>query len=201
MGEAAVEARISMQVPPIPERSLWRPNFSNIAGITSIASVMRLLSGRNFTCHDEANSPPWAGNATFARRMLEILPLRQHFPVATEERVPRKLWLVGGREVYVLTEDAQPASFSFDQEVNSNQQCCCPLGIAPTEIAAALDRTLTSIDPNLRLHCIAGPMRLIWLYSRRAQQQRLFGIMGLLAAMLAITVYSAWPPIACFRNE
>jgi len=155
------------------------------------ASGMRLLSGRNFTWHDEANSPPVVlVNATFARRMFGNTPaVGQHFLLYRGTRPKEVVGVVEDGKYMSLTEDAQPAMFfPLTQEVNSNRTVLVVRSaLPPTEIAAALDRTLTSIDPNLPLTLHSWPDALdLALFPARAATAAL-GIMGLLAAMLAIT--------------
>jgi ABC-type antimicrobial peptide transport system permease subunit len=88
-----------------------------------------------------------------------------------------------------LTEEAQPAMFfPLTQEVNANYTVLVVRSALPSvEIAAALDRTLTRIDPNLPLTLHSWPDALdLALFPARAATTAL-GTMGFLAAMLAIT--------------
>ncbi len=155
------------------------------------ASGMRLLWGRNFTWHDDANSPPVVlVNATFARMMFgNTPPVGQHFLLYRGTRPKEVVGVVEDGKYQSLTEGPQPAMFfPLTQEINNNATVLVVrTALAPTEIAAALSRTLTSIDPNLPLTLHTWPDALdLALFPARAATAAL-GIMGLLAAMLAIT--------------
>ena len=88
-----------------------------------------------------------------------------------------------------LTEDAQPAMFfPLTQETNgTGTVLVVRSALPPTEMAAALNHTLSSIDPNIPFILRSWPDALaLALFPARAATAAL-GIMGLLAAMLAIT--------------
>jgi predicted permease len=155
------------------------------------ASGMRLLAGRNFTWHDDANSPPVAlVNVTFARMMFgNTNVVGQHF-LLYRGAVPKEaVGVVEDGKYQSLTEDPQPAMFfPLPQEINDDDTVLVVRSaLPPSEIAARLDRTLTGIDPNLPLTLHSWPDALdLALFPARAATAAL-GIMGLLAAMLAIT--------------
>jgi predicted permease len=155
------------------------------------ASGTRLLSGRSFTWHDDANAPPVVlVNETFARMMFgNTPPVGQHFLLYRGTRPKEVVGVVEDGKYQSLTEDAQPAMFfPLSQENSSNETVLVVRSTLPTnEIAAALDRTLSSIDPNLPLTLHSWPDALeLAMFPARAATAAL-GIMGLLAAMLAIT--------------
>jgi MacB-like periplasmic core domain len=155
------------------------------------ASRMRLLSGREFTWHDDADSPPVVlVNPTFARMMFgNTPPVGQRFLLYRGERAKEVVGVVEDGKYESLTEEAQPAMFfPLTQEVNSNDTVLVVRSTRPPmEIAAALDRMLTGIDPNLPLTFHSWPDALAFaLFPARAATAAL-GIMGFLAAMLAIT--------------
>jgi predicted permease len=165
-------------------------NFSISPGYLE-ASGMRLLSGRKFSWHDDANSPPVVlVNATFARMMFgNTPPVGQHFLLYRGTRPKEVVGIVEDGKYQSLTEEAQPAMFfPLTQEVNANNTVLVVRTALPSvEIAAALDRTLTRIDPNLPLTLHSWPDALdLALFPARAATTGL-GIMGFLAAMLAIT--------------
>ena len=152
------------------------------------AAGTRLLTGRNFTWRDDVHAPHVAiVNATFARTMFGNAPaIGQHF----------LMWgdlyeVVGVAEdgKYVgLTEDPICAIYtSTAQMEQSSTNLVVRSHLPPREMAAALQRILTAIEP-------AAPIELsTWedalsdvLFPARAATTAL-GIMGLLAAMLAVT--------------
>ena len=137
-------------------------NFSISPGYLE-ASGMRLLSGRRFTWQDDVNSPPVVlANATFARMMFgNTPPVGQRF-LLYRERFSKEVaaqWRTGN--IKSLAEAAQPAMFfPLAQEVNSNDTVLVVRSaLLLSEVAAALDRTLTRIDPNLPLTLHSWPGR------------------------------------------
>jgi ABC-type antimicrobial peptide transport system permease subunit len=116
-------------------------------------------------------------------------PVGQHFLLYRGTRPKEVVGVVEDGKYQSLTEDAQPAMFfPLSQENSSNETVLVVRSTLPTnEIAAALDRTLSSIDPNLPLTLHSWPDALeLAMFPARAATAAL-GIMGLLAAMLAIT--------------
>jgi hypothetical protein len=165
-------------------------NFSISPGYLE-ASGTRLLSGRDISWHDEANSPPVVlVNAAFARMMFGDTPaVGQRFLLYRGTHPKEVVGVVEDGKYQSLTEEAQPAMFfPLTQELNSNDTVVVVRSaLPPTEIAAALDRTLTRIDPNLPLTLHSWPDAIaLALFPARAATAAL-GIMGFLAAMLAIT--------------
>jgi ABC-type antimicrobial peptide transport system permease subunit len=89
----------------------------------------------------------------------------------------------------VVAEDPQPAMFfPLTQEINDNDTVMVVRSaLPPTQLAAMLDRTLSGIDRNLplTLHSWPDALDLAFFPARAATAAP--GVMGLLAAMLAIT--------------
>jgi predicted permease len=165
-------------------------NFSISPGYLEAAGT-RLLAGRNLTWHDDANSPPVAIiNATFARMLFGNVPaIGQHFLLYQGTHPKEVVGVVEDGKYQSLTEKAQPAVFfPLSQELNNNATVLVVRSaLPPTEMAAALDRMLTSVDPNLPLTLRSWPDALdLVLFPARAATAAL-GIMGMLAAMLAVT--------------
>jgi len=155
------------------------------------ASGMRLLSGRNFTWHDTADSPPVVlVNLTFARMMFgNALAVGQHF-LLNGGKIPKEVvGVVEDGKYQSLTEDPQPAMFfPLTQEINSNDTVLVVRSaLPPTELAAMLDRTLSKIDRNLPLTLHSWPDALDLAFFPARAATGALGIMGFLAALLAIT--------------
>jgi predicted permease len=165
-------------------------NFSISPGYLEAAGT-RLLSGRNYTWHDDANSPQVAiVNATFARMMFGNVPaVGQHFLLFRGTHPKEIVGVVEDGKYQTLTEEPQPAMFfPLSQEVNDNDTVLVIRSALPwSEMAAALDRTLTSINPNLPLTLRSWPDALDLAFFPTRAATAALGIMGLLAAMLAIT--------------
>jgi predicted permease len=155
------------------------------------ASGMRLLSGRNFTWHDTADSPPVVlVNVTFARMLCgSAAAIGQHF-LLYRGQVPKEVvGVVEDGKYQSLTEDPQPAMFfPLTQEINDNDTVLVVRSaLPPTELASKLDHTLNNIDRNLPLTLHSWPDALDLAFFPARAATAALGIMGLLAAMLAIT--------------
>jgi predicted permease len=155
------------------------------------ASAMRLLSGRNFTWHDTADSPPVVlVNVTFARMMFgNTAVVGQHFLLYRGKLPKEVVGVVEDGKYLSITEDPQPAMFfPLTQEINDNDTVLVVRSsLPPTELAAMLDRTLSNIDRNLPLTLHSWPDALDLAFFPARAATAALGIMGLLAAMLAIT--------------
>lgn len=155
------------------------------------ASRMRLLSGRNFTWHDTAESPPVVlVNVTFARMMFGNRPaVGQHFLLDGGKFPKEVVGVVEDGKYLSLTEAPQPAMFfPLTQEINDNDTVLVVRSaLPPTEMAAMLDRTLGNIDRNLPLTLHSWPDALDLAFFPARAATGALGIMGLLAGMLAIT--------------
>jgi predicted permease len=155
------------------------------------ASGMRLLSGRNFTWHDTADSPPVVlVNRTFARMMFGDTPaIGQHFLLYRGQAPKEVVGVVEDGKYLTLTEDPKPAMFfPLPQEINDNRTVLVVRSaLPPTELAAMLDRKLSDIDRNLPLTLHSWPDALDLAFFPARAATAALGIMGLLAAMLAVT--------------
>jgi len=148
----------------------------------------RLLRGRDVSWRDNTKAPYVAlVNETFARKMWGDTPaLGQRF-----------IFLDHLREVVGVTEDGkyheiqdspQPVVYvPLPQNEKSNTIFVVRPDRAQKEIAAAMERTLTGLEPNAQItvqswpDVMEGP-----LFPARAAAAAL-GVMGLLAAVVAVT--------------
>jgi predicted permease len=152
------------------------------------AAGTRLLSGRDVSWHDTTSTPHVAiVNETFARKLWGQTPA-----IGQSFILNGNLTLVVGvaedGKYHDLTESPQaalylPSSQSEDSEAIFVVRSPRP----PNQIAAALQRTLSGIEPNLPMWLANWPDALAdVLFPARAATVAL-GVMGLLAAMLAVT--------------
>jgi predicted permease len=148
-----------------------------------------LLSGRNFTWHDDAKAPKVViVNQTFARKMFgDAEPLGRRF-----ETGDGSLWQIVGivenGKYNFLTEPPTPAMFfPAAQYADSDMTLVVRSHLPPGEMASALHHMLTRIDPNLpfTIQSWQDALALV-LFPARAATVAL-GVMGLFAAVLAIT--------------
>ena len=152
------------------------------------AAGTRLLGGRDVSWHDAADTPQVAiVNETFARVMWGILPA-----------IGQRFIMFGGQiEVVGVVEDGKyhdlaesPEAAVYrpsSQEVGGQVVFVVRSQRAPNEIAQDLQHTLAGIEPNAPLSVRSWPDALsAVMFPARAATVAL-GVMGLLAAMLAVT--------------
>jgi predicted permease len=153
------------------------------------AAKTRLLAGRDFTWADNETAPKVAiVNQTFAKRMFGNTPaVGRHFLGGD-----KTLWEIAGvvedGKYDSLTEDPKPAMYWPLAQVNVTDATLVVRSRIPaSEITPALNRVLTGIDSGLpfTLQTWINAMSLVLFPARIATIA--LGVMGLLAAMLAIT--------------
>ena len=153
------------------------------------AAATRLMAGRDFTWQDDANSPKVAViNQTFARKLFgNASAIGQHFMTGKEDRY-EIVGIVEDGKYDSLTEDPSAAVFyPLAQGTNSRTILVLRSQLPPADAAKALNHILSGIDPALPISIESWPASLgLVLFPARVAAASL-GIMGLLAAMLAIT--------------
>lgn len=154
------------------------------------AAGTRLLAGRDIRWTDDEHAPEVAVvNQTFAHRLFANAPaVGRHFLLYGKRR-EEIVGVVEDGKYATLTENPQPAMFfALAQHVTNNDTAVLVRSNFPSsEIAKALERVVTGIDPRLPLMIRSWPDELdLALFPARAATGAL-GIMGLLAAMLAVT--------------
>jgi ABC-type antimicrobial peptide transport system permease subunit len=126
-------------------------------------------------------------NETFARKMWSGKP-----PIGKQFIVSGNLTEVVGvvedGKYHDLEESPQPVAYlPFSQSESSESVLVVRSSRAPNEMAAALQRTLGGIEPNVPITVQSWPDSLAGeLFPTRAATAAL-GVMGLFAAMLAVT--------------
>jgi predicted permease len=165
------------------QRLIVSPDYFRAAGTA-------MLAGRTFTLHDENKAPSVAViNRELARKLFGSVDkaVGGHFKRWGGQRV-EVIGVVEDGKYQTLTETPQPAMFySFLQEPSSATWIIVRSGRDPQETAAALQRSLHSLDPALPLDIKTWNTELDWaLFAARVATVSL-GVLGLLGAMLAIT--------------
>jgi ABC-type antimicrobial peptide transport system permease subunit len=163
--------------------------FSVSPGYFATAGT-RLLAGRDISWHDGANTPEVAVvNTTFAHLLFGNTPaVGRHFELfggSIEEIVG----VVEDGKYQNLTDAPHPAMFfPLAQDMTTNDTALVVRSSRPpADITAALTRMMKGIDPNLPLTVRTWPDVLdLALFPARTATGAL-AIMGLLAAMLAVT--------------
>jgi predicted permease len=162
------------------------------------AAGTRLVGGRDISWHDTAKTPYVAiVNQTFARKMWGETPWGET-PWGKTPAMGQRFILRGSlTEVVGVAEDGkyhdleespQPAVYlPLTQSERSETVFVVRSRRAPSEMAAALERSLSGIEPNVPIAVQSWPDALEGeLFPARAATVAL-GVMGLLAAMLAVT--------------
>jgi predicted permease len=154
------------------------------------AAGTHLLAGRDLAFSDDKSAPKVALiNRTFAIKVFGSIQkaIGGHFKYWGSERA-QVVGVVEDGKYRTLTEDQMPAMFlSFLQYPRSDTTFVVRTARDPQEMNAALQRTLSAIDPSLPLVIRPWNAELDWaLFSARIATIAL-GILGLLGAMLAVT--------------
>jgi len=164
-----------------PYRFTISPDYFEAAGT-------RLLSGRDISWHDTAQTPNVAVvNATFARNMWGDAPaIGQRFIVFGHLR--EVVGVVEDSKYNEIAESPPPAFYlPFSQYEQANTTFVVRSQRAQNEMAAALERTLSGFAPDAVITAQSWPDAMAGaLFPSRAAATGL-GVMGLLAAMLAVT--------------
>ena len=126
-------------------------------------------------------------NETFARKMYgNAPPIGQHFLVSY--KLYQVVGVVQDGKYSSLTEDPQPAMFfPLAQSPTSETTLVVRSRLAPAEMTAALHAKLASIEPDLPFAIQTWPNALGLVMFPAQVAAGALGIMGLLAAMLAVT--------------
>jgi predicted permease len=156
-----------------------------------VAAGTSLLMGRSFTMHDEDKAPVVAVvNREFARKVFGSVDkaVGSHFKFWGGSNRAEVIGVVEDGKYETLTEDPKPAMFfSFLQHPSSDTRLIVRSQHDPQEIAAALQRSMRSLDPALPLEIRTWNRELdSALFAARVATVSL-GMLGVLGAMLAIT--------------
>jgi predicted permease len=152
------------------------------------AAGTRLLTGRNLTWHDDAHSPRVAiVNATFAHKMFGNRPaVGNHFLLWKDSYE-----VVGVAEdgKYVdLNEDPICAVYASTAQMGqSSTNLVVRSNLTSRDMAAALQRILSSVAPTAPITIRSWDDALSNVLFPARSAAAALGIMGILAAMLAVT--------------
>jgi predicted permease len=152
------------------------------------AAGTRLLSGRDVSWQDTTKTPCVAiVNETFARKMWSEMPaIGQRFIL--RGNLTEVVGVAEDGKYHDLEESPQAVVYlPLSQSEDSEAVFVVRSRLAPNEMAAALERTLSGIAPNvpITVQSWSDTLEGELLPSRAATVA--LGVMGLLAAMLAVT--------------
>ncbi len=152
------------------------------------AAGTRLLSGRDVSWQDTPTTPYVAVvNGIFARRMWGETPaVGQHFIL--RGHLTEVVGVAEDGKYHDMQESLQPVAYvPLSQREDTEAVFVVRSRRKPSEMAPALQRTLGGIEPNVPITVQSWPDALgDMLFPARAATVAL-GVMGLLAAMLAVT--------------
>jgi len=159
------------------------PAYLQAAGTT-------LLSGRDFTWHDDRNAPRVAiVNREFARKLFhtETNAIGRYYRSLDGSRI-QVVGLVEDGKYMTLTEDQQPAMFlPVLQSPTSATWLIVRSSRDPQQLASAMETSLHALDPGLPFTIRTWTKELnSALFASRVATVAL-GVLGGLGAMLAIT--------------
>jgi len=161
--------------------------FSMSPGYLDTAGT-RLLRGRDVSWHDTTDTPHVAiVNETFARKMWDRTPaIGQRFLL--KGQLTEVVGVAEDGKYHDLTESPQPVVYLPQSQSDGGEMIFVVRSQrTPKEMTAALEQRLSSIAPNVPIKVLSWPDQLAGeLLPARAATVAL-GVMGLLAAMLAVT--------------
>jgi len=169
--------------------SVAAPHYYNISPGLLHAAGTRLLAGRDFTWHDDAQAPKVAlVNQTLAHQLYGDAPAIGKYFAMPHGTVYQVVGVVENGKYDSLTEDPQGAMyFPLAQSADNSTILVVRSARPPAELAAALQTMMGRIDPNLPVTIEAWPNAMeLPLFPARVATVAL-GILGLLAGMLAAT--------------
>ena len=152
------------------------------------AAGTRLLRGRDVSWHDTKTTPYVAiVNQTFARKMWgETAAIGQRFIL--QNHLTEVVGVAEDGKYYEIMDSQQPVVFlPLLQTENGVAVFVVRSQSAPNEMVAALERTLTGLEPNAQVTVQSWPDAIAGTFFPAQAAAVGLGAMGLLAAMLAVT--------------
>ncbi len=180
--ENASDLRLSNEAAEAGMQSV-SPGYLHAAGTT-------LLAGRNFTWHDDKNSPRVAiVNQEFARKLFgsEVAAMGGYFKKMDGTRI-QVVGIVEDGKYKTITEDPEPAAFlPILQAPSSSTWLVVRSKEDPQQLAAAMRGALRNLDEAVPFRIKTWDRQLdSALFASRVATVSL-GVLGGLGAMLAVT--------------
>jgi predicted permease len=152
------------------------------------AAGTKLLSGRDVSWHDTKTTPYVAiVNQSFARKMWgETAAIGHRFIL--QNHLTEVVGVAEDGKYYEIMDSQQPAVFlPLLQTENGVAVFVVRSQRAPNEITPTLELTLTDLEPNARVTVQSWPDAIARTFFPAQAAAVALGVMGLLAAMLAVT--------------
>ncbi len=172
-----------------PSNSVFTAHYFSISPGYLNTARTRLLAGRDFTWADGPNAPKVAiVNEKFARSMFGNVPaVGRHF-LGRDKTLYQIVGVVEDGKYDTLTEDPDDAMFfPLGQNHDANTIFMVRSDRPSTEVASAMNSMLSGIDSSLPFTLRTWSDRLALALFPARIATAVLGVMGLLAAMLAIT--------------
>ena len=172
-----------------PSNSAMAAHYFSISPGYLQAAGTRLLAGRDFTWHDDLTKPKIVlVNQTFAQKMFgKVNAIGRHF-LGAGGSLYEVVGVVEDGKYESLTEDPTAAMFYPLAQMNAGDTTVVVRSqLTPSETAAALNQVLASVDPSLPFTLSSWPQALAFVLFPARLATAALGVMGLLAAMLAVT--------------
>jgi predicted permease len=172
-----------------PSNSAMAAYYFSISPGYLQAAGTRLLAGRDFTWHDDLTKPKIVlVNQTFAQKMFgKVAAVGRHF-LGSDKSLYEVVGVVEDGKYESLTEAPAAAMFYPLAQVNAGDTTVVVRSqLTPSETAAALNKVLASVDPSLPFTINNWPQALAFVLFPARVATAALGVMGLLAAMLAVT--------------
>ena len=172
-----------------PSNSAFGAKYFSISPGYLQTAGTRLLAGRDFTWHDDANAPKVAiVNERFARAMFGTNPAIGLRFMMADKNSYEIVGIVEDGKYDSLTESQWSAMFfSPEQNPDSDTSLILRSQLPPGELVPQLHRALARIDPSLPFTFEGWPDALAFVLFPARVATASLGVMGLLAAMLALT--------------
>ena len=172
-----------------PSNSVFGAKYFSISPGYFQTAGTRRLAGRDFTWHDDAKAPKVAiVNQTFARKMFGTTSALGLRFMMTDKNSYEIVGIVQDGKYESLTEPPWPAMFfPLEQNPASDTSLILRSQLTPQELASQLSRTLANIDPSLPFTIQSWPDVLTFVLFPARVATASLGVMGLLAAVLAVT--------------
>ena len=172
-----------------PSNSVMVPHYYAISPGYLAAAGTRLLAGRDVSWNDQPKAPLVAlVNETFAHKMFgNESAIGRHFVGAGKERY-EVIGVVEDGKYESLTEEQGPAMFfPLPQQTEGETTLVVRAATPPAELAGAVNRVMLGVDSSLpvRIRPWMDALGLVLFPARIATAA--LGVMGLLAALLAVT--------------
>ncbi len=172
-----------------PSNSVFAAKYFSISPSYLETARTRLLAGRDFTWHDDADAPKVAiVNQTFARAMFgsgSAIGLRFMMGDKNSYEI---VGIVEDGKYDSLTEAPWSAMFfPVEQNPDSDTSLILRSAMPKGDVIPQLSRVLAQIDPSLPFTFQSWPDALAFVLFPARVATASLGVMGLLATMLAIT--------------